>query len=272
MPVTRTSSAGSGDGWPDSWDSISPGAANRRIPGHGNMCSTVEVQGERQREELLKAADRFWPGGVIPGNLGRPLLAPAPVDAQHGLPVIARMVWDRAEELMPARAIRWTPTAVLVRIQAPGTEPGQPEVVSWLRVPDVSSSIPPRPAGGWYHGHVNHLNLLEVTQERWPASSPLNERQPRGVSVKVQGDIPVIVRLLWCEQEELLPARAIRWSGGSLDDSAMVVITPPRGPAIAELVCWLALRDASTTIPRRPRAPLLHVRDDSRARRRHKVG
>jgi hypothetical protein len=236
------------------------------------MCSNVDVQGERQREELLKAADRFWPGGVIPGNLGRPQLAPAPVDTQSGLPVIARMVRDQAEELLPARAVRWTRTAVLVRIQAPGADPGQPEVVGWLRVPDVSSSIPPRPAGGWYHGHVNHLNLLEVRQERWPASRPLNERQPRGVSIRVQGDIPVIVRLLWREHEELLPARAIRWSGQSLDDSAMVVIQPPRGPAIAELVCWLALRDASTTIPRRPRAPLLHVQDETRARRLHRVG
>jgi hypothetical protein len=238
------------------------------------MCSTIEVQDERQREELLKAADRFWPGGVIPGNLGRPRLAQAPVDTQHGLPVIARMVWDQAEELMPARAVRWTLTAVLVRIQAPGADPGQSELVSWLRVPDVSSSIPPRPAGGWYRGQVNHLNLLEVKETRWPASRPLNERQPRHVSVNVQGDIPVIVRLLWHEHEELLPARAIRWSGESLDDSAMVVIQPPRGPAIAELVCWLALRDASTTIPRRPQAPLLlHVRDnDSRARRRPKVG
>ncbi|WP_454859623.1 hypothetical protein [Promicromonospora soli] len=230
------------------------------------------MQGERQRDELLKAAVQFWPGGVIPGNLGRPRLAPAPIDTQSGLPVIARMVWDQAEELMPARAVRWTRTAALVRIQAPGVEPGQPEVVGWLRIPDVSSSIPPRPAGGWYHGHVNHLNLLDVRQERWPASSPLNERQPRRISVRVQGDSPVIVRLLWHEHEELLPARAIRWSGQSLDDSAMVVIQPPRGPAVAELVCWLAMRDASATIPRRSRVPILHVRDDSRARRRRKVG
>lgn len=232
------------------------------------MCSTIDVQGKRRREELLKAADRFWPGGVIPGNLGRPRLAPAPVDSQHGLPVIARMVWDQAEGLMPARAVRWTPTAVLVRIQAPGADPGQPEMVGWLRVPDVSSSIPRRPAGGWYHGHVNSLNLLEVKQERWPASSPLNERQPRHVPIKPQGDVPVIVRLLWHEHEELLPAQAIRWSGQSLDDSAMVVIKPPRGPAVAELVCWLALRDVSTTIPRR----LLHVHEDSRAGRRQMVG
>lgn len=83
------------------------------------MCSTSGVQGERLRDELLKAADRFWPGGVIPGNLGRPRLAPAPVDSQHGLPVIARMVWDRVEELTPARAVRWTPTAVLVRARLP---------------------------------------------------------------------------------------------------------------------------------------------------------
>ena len=216
-----------------------------------------------EQEGLREATARFWPGGAPPDNLGRPRLVPAPIDPQGGLPVIARMRWARHEELVPAQAVRWTGAAVLARIRAPGAAPRMPELLCWLRVADVSSSIPPRPAGGWYRGHVSHQDLLEVTESRWPAAKPLNERQPRGVPINPHGDVAVIVRLLWHEREELLPARAIRWTGGLLDDATMVVVKPPRGPSIAERVCWLALRDASTTVPRRPCAPLLAALETS---------
>ncbi|WP_419707949.1 hypothetical protein [Promicromonospora sp. NFX87] len=111
---------------------------------------------------------------------------------------------------------------------------------------------------------MSHLDLLEVKASRWPASKPLNERQPRSVPIKPQGDVPVIVRLVWHEYEELLPARVIRWTGESLDDAAMAVVRPPRGPGIAELICWLAIRDVSTTIPRRPRPLQFRRAQDAR--------
>jgi hypothetical protein len=222
------------------------------------------MQGERRRELLAADARRFWPLGA-PTNAGSPRFVPPQINSHGGLPVIVRLEWAGHEELVPAQAGRWTATAVLVRIGAPGAPPNAPELLCWMRAgDDVSSSIPPRPLGGWYRGHVSHLDLLEVKASRWPASTPLNERQPRSVPIKPQGDVPVLVRLVWHEYEELLPARAIRWTGESLDDAAMAVVKPPRGPGIAELVCWLAIRDVSTTIPRRPRPLQLHSAQGAR--------
>ena len=84
----------------------------------------------------------------------------------------------------------------------------------------------------------------------WPAPKPLNERMPRHVPVRPQGDIPVIVRLLWATHEELLPGRAIRWADGCV----MVMLKAPGAPSNAhELVSWLPADDVFRTLPRRPR-------------------
>ncbi|ACZ32473.1 hypothetical protein Xcel_3474 (plasmid) [Xylanimonas cellulosilytica DSM 15894] len=68
--------------------------------------------------------------------------------------------------------------------------------------------------------------------------------------VRPQGDIPVIVRLVWDSHEELLPGRAIRWAEGFV----MVMLKAPGAPSNAhELVCWLSADDVFRTLPRRPR-------------------
>jgi hypothetical protein len=60
----------------------------------------------------------------------------------------------------------------------------------------------------------------------------------------------VIVRLLWDTHEELVPARAIRWTR----DHVMVMAKAPDAPANArELLCWLRSSDVFRTIPRRAR-------------------
>lgn len=52
------------------------------------------------------------------------------------IPVIARLVWPDCEEWYPARAVRWTPSAVLVSIQ---TTVGDPlaNKLAWLAPADV---------------------------------------------------------------------------------------------------------------------------------------
>ncbi len=59
--------------------------------------------------------------------------------------VIARLVLlDGGDELRPARAVRWTPTHVMVKMQeSEGMEP----VYVWLRSEDVRRVVrrPPRP-------------------------------------------------------------------------------------------------------------------------------
>lgn len=86
----------------------------------------------------------------------------------------------------------------------------------------------------------------------WPAPGPLNERRPDKVPVRPQGSIPVIVRLLWHTHEELVPARAIRWTR----DAVMVMICAPGAPSNAhELIAWLPVHDVFRTLPRRPRQP-----------------
>jgi hypothetical protein len=71
-----------------------------------------------------------------------------PVKPQGSIPVIVRLVWSSSglEEWRPARAIRWTPTHVMVMWQP---EPGnaRTEDFLWLRAGDVLRSaswlVPP---------------------------------------------------------------------------------------------------------------------------------
>jgi hypothetical protein len=83
----------------------------------------------------------------------------------------------------------------------------------------------------------------------WPADKPINYATPARVPVRPQGDVPVIVRLVWATHEELLPARAIRWT----TEQVMVIAKAPGAPSNAhELICWLRADDVYRTIPRRP--------------------
>jgi hypothetical protein len=84
----------------------------------------------------------------------------------------------------------------------------------------------------------------------WPPGNPLNYVRPKGVPVKPQGSIPVIVRLEWPENDEWVPGRAIRWSSGCV----MVLCHPPGAPSQTdELTVWLRARDVYTSVPRRPK-------------------
>lgn len=91
----------------------------------------------------------------------------------------------------------------------------------------------------------------QLEDRPWSQRKPLNHEHPPRSPVRPSGDLPVIVRLLWETHEELLPARAIRWT----DTHAMVVIkalTPPYNQH--ELIVWLRVEDVFRTIPRRPPA------------------
>lgn len=90
----------------------------------------------------------------------------------------------------------------------------------------------------------------QLEDRPWSERRPLNYDDPPRSPFRPSGDLPVIVRLLWDTHEELLPARAIRWT----DTHAMVVIkalTPPYNQH--ELIVWLRVEDVFRTIPRRPR-------------------
>lgn len=90
----------------------------------------------------------------------------------------------------------------------------------------------------------------QLEDRPWSERKPLNYEHPPRSPVRPSGDLPVIVRLLWETHEELLPARAIRWT----DTHVMVVIkslTPPYNQH--ELIVWLRVEDVFRTIPRRPR-------------------
>lgn len=52
------------------------------------------------------------------------------------IPVIARLMWPECEEWYPARAVRWTPAAVLVSIQTTVGDPLANKLV-WLAPADV---------------------------------------------------------------------------------------------------------------------------------------
>lgn len=85
--------------------------------------------------------------------------------------------------------------------------------------------------------------------EWWPADKPVNQSMPKSVPVRPQGNVPVIVRLAWPAGDELIPGRAIRWTG----DHVMVMVRPVGAPSgTDELVVWLETRDVYTSIPRRP--------------------
>jgi hypothetical protein len=84
----------------------------------------------------------------------------------------------------------------------------------------------------------------------WPAERPVNYDQPARVPTRPQGERAVIAHLVWATHEELMPARAIRWT----DTHVMVSVRDPAAPANArELVVWLRADDVDATIPRRPR-------------------
>lgn len=89
----------------------------------------------------------------------------------------------------------------------------------------------------------------QLEDRPWSERKPLNYEHPPRSPVRPSGDLPVIVRLLWETHEELLPARAIRWT----DTHAMVVIKPLTQPYNQhELIVWLRVEDVFRTIPRRP--------------------
>jgi hypothetical protein len=82
----------------------------------------------------------------------------------------------------------------------------------------------------------------------WPARQPINQTQPAHVPARPQGDVPVIARLVWSTHEELVPARAIRWT----QDHVMVMVRAPEARSSDhELVCWLRAADVHRTIPLR---------------------
>ncbi|WP_264032191.1 hypothetical protein [Cellulosimicrobium sp. SH8] len=90
----------------------------------------------------------------------------------------------------------------------------------------------------------------QLEDRSWSERRPLNYDNPPRSPVKPSGDLPVIVRLLWETHEELLPARAIRWT----DTHVMVVIKPLEPPYNQhELIAWLRVEDVFRSIPRRSR-------------------
>lgn len=82
----------------------------------------------------------FWPEPK-PLNYSRPAHVPARL--QGSVPVICRLVWS-TQELLPARAIRWTDDRVMVAVTAPEARSQDHELLVWLRPQDVYRTIPPR--------------------------------------------------------------------------------------------------------------------------------
>lgn len=68
-----------------------------------------------------------------------------PLRPQGDVPVIAHLVWDDREELLPGRAVRWTQSHVMVALVEPGATPGSRENHVWLRAGDVFRTLPRRP-------------------------------------------------------------------------------------------------------------------------------
>ena len=81
--------------------------------------------------------DTDWPDG-------EPLNKVTPDRVPNGrmgsYPVIARLVWADREEGWPAKAVRWTATAVLVGIQIVPDDPLVTRYV-WLAAGDVKRKI-----------------------------------------------------------------------------------------------------------------------------------
>lgn len=89
-------------------------------------------------------ASTGWPAGR-PRNYQMP--EHVPVRPQGDKPVIVHLVWDTHEELVPGRAIRWTPTHVMVMIKPLTGPKNAHELIVWLRAQDVFATIPRRPRG-----------------------------------------------------------------------------------------------------------------------------
>ena len=81
--------------------------------------------------------DTRWPEGE-PLNTVTP--DRVPTGATSPCPVIARLVWPDREEGWPAKAVRWTSTAVLVSIQIVPDDPMATRYV-WLAADDVKRKI-----------------------------------------------------------------------------------------------------------------------------------
>jgi len=103
---------------------------------------TGEGRRGEPRPEPPSPADRYWPARQ-PINADQPQRG-IPTRPQGDIPVIARLVWSTHEELLPGRAIRWTPTHVMV-LKAPGAPSNAHELLVWLRAEDVHRTIPKRP-------------------------------------------------------------------------------------------------------------------------------
>ena len=72
--------------------------------------------------------------------------AHVPPKPQGDVPVIAHVVWDDREELLPGRAVRWTDSHVMVSLVDPdGSGAGGRENYVWLRAADVFRTLPRRP-------------------------------------------------------------------------------------------------------------------------------
>lgn len=85
----------------------------------------------------VRMFDTRWPDGeplnrIVPDRI--------PTGATGSYPVIARLVWPDREEGWPAKAIRWTSTAVLVSIQIVPDDPRATRYV-WLCSDDVKRVI-----------------------------------------------------------------------------------------------------------------------------------
>jgi len=104
----------------------------------------------------------FEPSGPL--NAERP--ASIPTKPQGRIPVIARLVWADRVDLVPARAIRWTSTHVLV-LWTPDEHDVTHEQSVWIPATDVRRRIelPPDDAS-------DHVPVL--AGQRWG----LVEREP----------------------------------------------------------------------------------------------
>ena len=106
----------------------------------------------------LDEEDRPRAGTATASDLRSPWPAPKPTNhsppsqvparPQGDRPVIAHLVWETHEELMPGRAIRWTPTHVMVMIKPLTGPSNQHELIVWLPAHDVFATIPRRPKPG----------------------------------------------------------------------------------------------------------------------------
>lgn len=95
-------------------------------------------------DQTLLHGTEYWPA-ARPVNFEMP--RGVPVNMQGDLPVIAHLVWETHEELIPGRAIRWTEKHVMVMVRPVGAPSQISDLSVWLRIEDVFSTIPRRPPG-----------------------------------------------------------------------------------------------------------------------------